>query len=112
MTTETTADHPSNQPLGLGCNEGLGVNRAGSAILCYAWGETDRPCARVVRTLAEVRAFIVEQWLGSEDSKDADGDPMLPGILAEIADHDWRDDQSLIWEFEIGGVKLTDVFDA
>lgn len=105
------ADTPAAQPREHQV-DGLGVNRGGSAILCYAWGESDRPCARVVHTLEEVKAFIVEQWLGSEDSVGGDDEPVLPGLLAEIAEHDWQDDQSLTWDFEIGGLKLTDVFAA
>jgi len=105
MTTEAT-------PGALGSNNGLGLNRQGSALLCYAWGESDRPVFHAAHTLQDVRKFIVEQWLGSEDATDYDGSNTLQGVLQELAEHDWRDDGELVWLFEIGGVKLVDAFEA
>ena len=99
-------------PLALKLNEGLGLNREGSALLCYAWGESDRPIFSAARTLDDVRKFILNCWLGSDDATDYDGSNSLQNILAQLAAHDWRDDGSLVWEFEIGGVKITDAFEA
>jgi hypothetical protein len=99
-------------PDGSVSSEGLGRNRIGTALLCYAWGESDRPVFRAARTLDEVRAFIVQEWLGSEDAEDHDGSNTLQGVLQELADHDWRDEGELVWTFEIGGVKLVDAYEA
>ena len=90
--------------------DGLGgVNRQGEALLCYAWGETDRPSVMIARTRDEVQHFIVAEWLGVEDAIDDDFQPELPKIMARIDAHDWHDG-ALEWEFEIGGVRLEDVF--
>ena len=93
-------------------SDGMGLNRVGTALLCYAWGESDRPIFHAAHTLQDVRKFIIEQWLGSEDHQDCDGENSLARVLAQLAEHDWRDDGELLWEFEIGGVKLTDAFEA
>lgn len=82
----------------------LGINRVGDAILCYAAGESDRPCVRIARTAAEVKQFIIDEWLGDPESDE------LPEIMREISEHDWREDGSKRWEFEIGSVEFTDVF--
>lgn len=86
----------------------LGFNRQGGALLCYAWGETDRPVVMVARTYDDVRRFIVAEWLGVEDAIDANFEPELPKILDKIDSHDWNDG-ALEWEFEIGGVRIEDV---
>ena len=99
-------------PANVGSNDGLGLNRAGTALLCYAWGESDRPVFHAAHTLDDVRKFIVEQWIGSEDHEDYDGANTLQGVLQELADHDWLDEGELVWTFEIGGVKLVDAFEA
>lgn len=88
---------------------GLGVNRQGDTLLCYAWGETDRPHFLAARTAEEVHHFIVAEWLGVEDAIDADFEEELPKIMANLAEHDW-DDGALEWEFEIGGVRIEDAF--
>lgn len=85
--------------------DGLGVNRVGNAILCYAWGETDRPDACLVKTADEVRRFLIREAFGN------DKDPMLAEWMKEIAEWDWREDGQLEWTFEIGGVRLEDVFE-
>lgn len=82
----------------------LGINRVGDAILCYAAGESDRPCVRIAHTAAEVKQFIIDEWLGDPESDE------LPEIMQEIAEHDWREDGSKSWEFEIGSVQFTDIF--
>jgi hypothetical protein len=81
----------------------LGLNRLGDAILCFAWGETDRPYSCHATTVEQVRAFLIEQVFGT------DKDPMLDEWMQELAEHDWMEDGELRWEFEIGGVKLQDV---
>lgn len=93
----------SRSTVGLG-----GVNRQGDALLCYAWGETDRPSVMTARTRDDVRRFIVAEWLGIEDAIDANFELELPRIMAEIEAHDW-DNGALEWEFEIGGVRIEDV---
>lgn len=100
------------QPTNFGSNDQLGLNRLGNALLCYAWGESDRPVFHAARTLQDVRKFIVEEWLGSEDATDYDGSNTLQRVLQELAEHDWRDEGELVWTFEIGGVKLVDAFEA
>lgn len=85
-----------------------GVNRQGDALLCYAWGETDRPSVMTARTRDDVLRFIVAEWLGVEDAIDADFKPELPKIMARLDAHDWNDG-ALEWEFEIGGVRIEDV---
>lgn len=82
----------------------LGINRVGNAILCYAAGESDRPCVRIARTAVEVEQFIIDEWLGDPESAE------LPEIMQEIAKHDWREDGSKRWEFEIGSVEFSDIF--
>ena len=99
----------TNAPQAEVCSsDGLGLNRLGNALLCYAWGESDRPVFRTARTLEDVRVFIVQEWLGSEDAQDYDGSNTLQGVLQQLAEHDWRDEGELVWTFEIGGVKLVD----
>lgn len=83
--------------------DGLGVNRVGDTILCYAWGETDRPNAMLAKSKEEVRRFIVLEWI------DDDKDPMVQEIMDELAAHDWREDGELRYEFEIGGCTFEDV---
>lgn len=85
------------------CEDGLGINRFGDAILCYAWGETDRPDAFFARSADELRRFIATEWIGDEN------DPYLKEVMAEIAQHDWREESKLLYEFEIGGVSFEDV---
>lgn len=97
---------------GLASTEGLGANRAGSVLLCRAWGETDCPGVKLARTVDEVRAFLIAEWLGSEDAEDYDGSNTLQGVLAELAAHDWREDRTLSWQFEIGGVSIEDVYES
>lgn len=84
-----------------------GVYRA--AYLCFAWGETDKPSAQIVFNRAGVRQFIIDEWLGSEDSVNGSYEPALPEIMTEFDDHDWEDEPELQWEFEIGGVSIKQV---
>lgn len=83
--------------------DGLGVNRVGDAILCRAWGETDRPKVMLAKSKKEVRRFIVIEWIAD------DKDPMVQEIMNELAAHDWSDDGELRYLFEIGGCTFEDV---
>lgn len=74
-----------------------------STYLCQAWGETDLPVACIVSRRDEIQSFIVREWFGSED------DPELPTVMAEFDAHDWKDGP-LEWEFEIGGVRISQVY--
>lgn len=103
MNNATTIEQ--QQPPAVASSDGLGVNRVGNTILCYAWGETDRPDVCIARTAAEVRRFLITEAFGN------DKDPMLAEWMKELAEWDWRDDGKLEWEFEIGGVRLEDVVD-
>jgi hypothetical protein len=97
-----------------GAKPNMGAAYAELAYLCKAWGETDLPSAAIVRSLDGVRAFLVEQWLGSADSAGHDGEPILPAVMAEMHE-DWeREGQAFEWstEFEIGGISVQRVDDA
>lgn len=83
--------------------DGLGRNRVGDAILCYAWGETDRPYVMLAKSTEDVKRFIVTEWIGDE------GDPYIKEVMEELATHDWRENGELKHEFEIGGVSFQDV---
>lgn len=75
-------------------------------LLCRAWGETDLPSVRIVNTPAEIREFLVAEWLGEEDEE-------LDGIMLLLNDPDrWEGDSPdmVSFEFEIGGVSLERVF--
>lgn len=98
METDSTTEKGSQ-----GCKDGLGVNREGNAILCYAWGETDRPDAYLAKTDEDVRRFLITEAFGN------DKDPMLGEWMQELATWDWDEDGELEWNFEIGGVRLVDV---
>ena len=74
-------------------------------ILCFAWGESDVPGVAIVKTREQVSKFIVGQWLGSEGEE-------LDAVMAEFDNHDWADESVLEWTFEIGGVKLEQVYEA
>lgn len=83
-------------------NDGLGLNREGTRILCFAWGESEAPECAIAADAAEVREFILSTWLeGPSEEVDA--------AMEEIAEHDWADGQKE-WRFEIGGIWFADVF--
>ena len=92
-------------PTAVRSSDWLGVNRMGNAILCYAWGETDRPDACLMKTAEDIRGFLIREVFGN------DKDPMLAEWMQELAAWDWREDGKLQWDFEIGGVRLEDVCD-
>ena len=66
--------------------------------LCYAWGETDWPEARIVSGQAEVEKFVDEQWAGGDED-------ILQCAMIDFIAHDWHDG-ALEWPFEIGGVRI------
>ena len=78
------------------------ITKIGGEWLCQAWGETDRPAVAIVKTRDKVQKFIVDQWLGSAEDQD------LPDIMRQFDNHDWGDGD-LVWNFEIGGVSISDV---
>jgi hypothetical protein len=84
-------------------SDGLGINRVGDAILCYAFGETDRPDVFLARSADDIRRFILTEWIDDEDNE------TFKDVMAEIAQHDWCEDGELRYEFEIGGVYFEDV---
>lgn len=85
-------------------NDKLGTNRVGDTILCYAWGETDRPEVFLAKTVEEVKAFIVTEWIDDVNH------PYVQEIIDQLAAHDWREEGEILYEFEIGGVSFKDVF--
>lgn len=81
----------------------LGVNRKGNAILCVAWGETDRPNAMLAPSIDNVRQFIVEEWIGDKN------DPLVEEVMQELSTHDWSEDGTLKFTFECGAMTFQDV---
>lgn len=75
--------------------------------LCKAWGESDLPAAALCRDMAGVRQFLIDEWLGDEDSPDWEGKPILPGVMDELATYNWADEGNE-WStrFEIGGLSI------
>ncbi len=78
--------------------------------LCRAWGETDLPCAEVVRDWDGVSRFMVREWLGGEDAVDADGTPTLQRVMYELKNREWGEDGDWLARFEIGGVSVEPVY--
>ncbi len=101
MNTQETSERQKPAPI---CStDGLGVNRVGDAILCYAWGETDRPDACLAKSAADVKRFIVTEWIDDEN------DPTVKEVMEELAAHDWNEDGQLQYDFELGGIRFEDV---
>ncbi|GHC72901.1 hypothetical protein GCM10007320_09110 [Pseudorhodoferax aquiterrae] len=71
--------------------------------LCKAWGETELPCAEVVRDMAGVRRFIVREWLSDDNAPD------LPKIMEEI-EADLEREKAWFTQFEIGGASVEPVY--
>ena len=82
----------------------IGKNRKGDTLMCYFWGETDRPVVVLAKTTEEVRKAIADNWTG-----ELDGDEIDEAMLA-IENHDFFERASIAFEFEIGGAKFQDVF--
>ena len=82
--------------------------------LCQTWGETDLPVAAIVDGLEGVRAFLVAQWLGSEDAEADDGTRMLPAAMDDMQDNWQLEGKAWKWsaEFEIGGISVQKVWAA
>lgn len=74
-------------------------------ILCHASGESEVPAVAIAKNRDQVRAFVLGQWVGGEG-------PELDEAMAEFDAHDWGDEPWLEWKFEIGGVKLEQVYEA
>lgn len=83
----------------------IGQNRKGNALLCRAWGETEVPVVEVIHTTKELRDFIAEVWLGSND------DPEMESITRQIDEHNFAADDASVFgfEFEVGGASFEDV---
>lgn len=75
-------------------------------LLCQAWGESDRPCAFIAYTEAEVRKFIVNQWWGDET------DERVDEVMSDLRGHDWKDEPEWHAEFEIGGVSFKPIYES
>ncbi|MGE0350029.1 hypothetical protein [Hydrogenophaga sp.] len=75
-------------------------------LLCEAWGESDLPCAFIAYTEAEIRKFIVNEWLGDPD------DPHATEVIKELANRDWPEKGDWVAEFEIGGVSFKRVYES
>ena len=73
--------------------------------LCYAYGETEWPCVVIASNREQIRQFVIDEWLGDSD------DEQLPEIMERIDAYDWKDG-TLEWRFEIGGVKISKVYNA
>lgn len=71
-------------------------------LLCRAWGESELPSVRIVNTPAEIREFLVAEWLGEEGDQ-------LDDTMLQLNDPDeWQGDtpDKVSFEFEFGGVSL------
>ncbi len=81
----------------------LGKNRKGNAMLCYLYGETDRPVVVIARTSDEVWSAITDNWTGdslSDETRNA---------LRDIDCNDFSENPVLEFRFEIGGARFEDV---
>lgn len=84
--------------------------RSAEGFLCYAWGESDKPIAQLVRTRDEVLAFFVAEWFGEKpEAMCAENREQWDEAVAQF-DGDWDGLDSTEWHFEIGGVRVTKVF--
>lgn len=84
--------------------------RSAEGFLCYAWGESDKPVAQLVRTRDEVLAFFVAEWFGENpEAMCAENREQWDEAVAQF-DGDWDGLDSTEWHFEIGGVRVTKVF--
>lgn len=75
------------------------------SILCHASGESECPGVAIATNRDQVRTFIIGQWCGGEGQE-------LDEAMAEFDSHDWDDEPYIEWTFEIGGVKLEQVYEA
>jgi hypothetical protein len=82
----------------------IGKNRKGNALLCYFWGESDRPVAVITKTQDELRQALADHVTGDRD------DPSVFDYMRTVRDHDFEEDDTLAIDFEIGGIRFTDVF--
>lgn len=83
----------------------------GSVFLCYAWGETDLPVAKFARSREEVLQFMQDEWFGEKpETMHPDNLANWTSAVAEFDAPEWDLRDSVQWEFEIGGVRITRVF--
>jgi hypothetical protein len=81
----------------------IGTNRKGNALLCYFWGETDRPIVVIAKTSDEVWSAITDHWTGDSLSRETND------ALRDIDDNDFSENPVFEFEFEIGGARFEDV---
>ncbi len=95
MSAAVAPEHPAFSHHTAGCVD----------ILCHASGESEVPGVAIAKNRDQVRAFIIGQWCGAEGEE-------LDEAMAEFDSHDWDDEPWLEWTFEIGGVRLEQVYEA
>ncbi|MGJ7523271.1 hypothetical protein ACSFA0_22505 [Variovorax sp. LT1P1] len=83
--------------------------RTTEGFLCYAWGESDKPIARLLVSRDEVESFIVAEWTGGDGSKGEEGEP-CGQTLRTFAAHDWNTESILEFRFERGGLQIEQVY--
>lgn len=82
-----------------------GVNSEHVTYLCQAWGESDLPEVKIVKTLAEARDSIIQFcWNLVSDAPNEARDAMYADF-----DQQMEDDDCYKTEFEIGGISVTPV---
>lgn len=84
----------------------------GLQYLCYAWGESDWPVAQFARTRADVVRFFQDQWFGEPpEEMHPDNRANWDDVMAQFDAPEWDMVDTLQWEFEIGGVRVTKVWE-
>lgn len=78
--------------------------RKGNALLCVFSGETDCPVAVIVETKDDLQQAIVDNWTGDAEDEET------VQVMQDIDAHDFVEKGDMKFEFEIGGVKISDVF--
>lgn len=86
------------------------VIRSEEGYLCFAWGESDKPIARLCHTRDEVLQFFVDEWFGEKpEDMHPDNRNNWDEVVAEF-DGEWDMVDELQWTFEIGGVRVHKCF--
>lgn len=87
--------------------------------LCFAWGESDHPVFRYCKTPEEVGRFFGDEWFGEQyedmrpDRRSDAYEEAMRMVRAERDDPDsWDGTDSIAFEFEIGGVRVTRCFES
>lgn len=80
--------------------------------LCYAWGESDFPAFRFVPAADDVAQFLCDEWFGEQPEtmhpeNREQFDYAMRRVRADRDDPDaWDGTDSIVFEFEIGGIKV------